>query len=223
MLVIIKSLCHSENCRCLFLYSLLLILFVFSSEEAPASPSTRDAIQGMLSMANPPSSSSSSSSSSPLSISGGEMLGLLKEKGGRAGWISGVKKNEKKTTIQRPGKRPIKRPARHLSDEESLDEQETLGTCFKDSDYGEFTDSWTFTSGLLAYVTGEILWTRVILFKGQFLPSSTVYPSLESDEEDHISKSKMKRKRNWDDTPWSPKGNHMYEIFFFFFFGAFCF
>lgn len=125
-----------------FLYSLLLILFVLSSEEAPASPSTRDAIQGMLSMANPPSSSSSSSSSSPLSISGGgEMLGLLKEKGGRAGWISGVKKNEKKSTIQRPGKRPIKRPARHLSDEESLDEQETLGTCFKDSDYGEFTDS----------------------------------------------------------------------------------
>uniref|UniRef100_A0A8C1XBM2 PHD finger protein 8 n=1 Tax=Cyprinus carpio TaxID=7962 RepID=A0A8C1XBM2_CYPCA len=139
------------------------------SEEAPASPSTRDAIQGMLSMANPPSSSSSSSSSSsPLSISGGgEMLGLMKEKGGRAGWISGVKKSEKKTTFQRPGKRPVKRPARHLSDEESLDEQETLGTCFKDSDY--------------------------------------VYPSLESDEEDHINKSKMKRKRNWDDTPWSPK------------------
>uniref|UniRef100_A0A673IN45 Histone lysine demethylase PHF8 n=1 Tax=Sinocyclocheilus rhinocerous TaxID=307959 RepID=A0A673IN45_9TELE len=137
------------------------------SEEAPASPSTRDAIQGMLSMANPPSSSSSSSSSSPLSMSGGgEMLGLMKEKGWRAERISGVKKSEK-TTFQRPGKRPVKRPARHLSDEESLDEQETLGTCFKDSDY--------------------------------------VYPSLESDEEDHISKSKMKRKRNWDDTPWSPK------------------
>ncbi|XP_073731436.1 histone lysine demethylase PHF8 [Misgurnus anguillicaudatus] len=138
------------------------------SEEAPASPSTRDAIQGMLSMANPPSSSSSSSSSSPLSVSGGgEMLGLMKEKG-RAGWVSGgVKKSEKKATIERPGKRTIKRPARHLSDEDSLDEQETLGTCFKDSDY--------------------------------------VYPSLESDEEDHISKSKMKRKRNWDDTPWSPK------------------
>uniref|UniRef100_A0A673IUK6 Histone lysine demethylase PHF8-like n=1 Tax=Sinocyclocheilus rhinocerous TaxID=307959 RepID=A0A673IUK6_9TELE len=150
----------------LLLYSILLI-FPLSSEEAPASPSTRDAIQGMLSMANPPSSSSSSSSSSPLSMSGGgEMLGLMKEKGWRAERISGVKKSEK-TTFQRPGKRPVKRPARHLSDEESLDEQETLGTCFKDSDY--------------------------------------VYPSLESDEEDHISKSKMKRKRNWDDTPWSPK------------------
>uniref|UniRef100_A0A8C7Q9I0 Uncharacterized protein n=1 Tax=Oncorhynchus mykiss TaxID=8022 RepID=A0A8C7Q9I0_ONCMY len=117
------------------------------SEEAPASPSTREAIQGMLSMANPPSSSSSSlssSSSSPLSVSGGlsEGLGL--------------------TTFQRPGKRPVKRPVRHLSDEESTDEQETLGTCFKDAEY--------------------------------------VYPSLESDEEDQV-----KRKRNWGDTPWSPK------------------
>uniref|UniRef100_A0A667ZIZ9 Histone lysine demethylase PHF8 n=1 Tax=Myripristis murdjan TaxID=586833 RepID=A0A667ZIZ9_9TELE len=148
------------------------------SEEAPASPSTRDAIQGMLSMANPPSSSSSSSSSSPLSISGGltEGLGVVKEKGGRAVWVTGgVKKTgspEKKPAIQqRPGKRPIKRPARHLSDEESPDEQETLGTCFKDSDY--------------------------------------VYPSLESDEEDHASKAKMKRKKNWDDTPWSPKARVM--------------
>ncbi|XP_029974487.1 histone lysine demethylase PHF8 isoform X1 [Salarias fasciatus] len=146
------------------------------SEEAPASPSTRDAIQGMLSMANPPSSSSSSSSSSPLSISGGltEGLGVVKEKGGRAVWVTGgVKKTnpEKKPVIQRPGKRPIKRPARHLSDEESPDEQETLGTCFKDSDY--------------------------------------VYPSLESDEEDHASKTKMKRKKNWDDTPWSPKARVM--------------
>uniref|UniRef100_A0A665VYI3 Histone lysine demethylase PHF8 n=1 Tax=Echeneis naucrates TaxID=173247 RepID=A0A665VYI3_ECHNA len=121
------------------------------SEEAPASPSTRDAIQGMLSMANPPSSSSSSSSSSPLSISGGNP--------------------DKKPIIQRPGKRPIKRPARHFSDEDSADEQETLGTCFKDSDY--------------------------------------VYPSLESDEEDHVNKAKMKRKKNWDDTPWSPKARVM--------------
>uniref|UniRef100_A0A6Q2Y8J6 Histone lysine demethylase PHF8 n=1 Tax=Esox lucius TaxID=8010 RepID=A0A6Q2Y8J6_ESOLU len=94
------------------------------SEEAPASPSTRDAIQGMLSMANPPSSSSSSSSSSPLSISGGLSEGL-----GR--------------TFQRPGKRPVKRPSRHLSDEESQDEQETLGTCFKDSDYRLHFLEWT--------------------------------------------------------------------------------
>lgn len=147
------------------------------SAEAPASPSTRDAIQGMLSMANPPSSSSSSSSSSPLSISGGltEGLGKVKGKGGRTVWVTGGSKKtgsaEKKPVIERPGKRPIKRPARHLSDEESPDEQETLGTCFKDSDY--------------------------------------VYPSLESDEEDHANKAKMKRKKNWDDTPWSPKARVM--------------
>ncbi|KAI4823709.1 hypothetical protein KUCAC02_012283, partial [Chaenocephalus aceratus] len=147
------------------------------SEEAPASPSTRDAIQGMLSMANPPSSSSSSSSSSPLSISGGltEGLGVVKEKGGKAVWLTGgVKKTktpEKKPVIQRPGKRPIKRPVRHLSEEDSPDDQEALGTCFKDSDY--------------------------------------VYPSLESDEEDRANKAKMKRKKNWDDTPWSPKARVM--------------
>lgn len=125
-------------------FDLQLNLFNSSfSAEAPASPSTRDAIQGMLSMANPPSSSSSSSSSSPLSISGGltEGLGKVKGKGGRTVWVTGGSKKtgsaEKKPVIERPGKRPIKRPARHLSDEESPDEQETLGTCFKDSDYGE--------------------------------------------------------------------------------------
>ncbi|KAJ8370141.1 hypothetical protein SKAU_G00101690 [Synaphobranchus kaupii] len=137
------------------------------SEDAPASPSTRDAIQGMLSMANPPSSSSSSSSS--LSVSGSTGKG---KGGGASWWAGGAQKRgipEKKSSIQRPGKRPIKRPTRHLSDdgEESVDEQETLGTCFKDSDY--------------------------------------IYPSLESDEEDHAMKSKMKRKRNTDDIPWNPK------------------
>ena len=92
--------------------------------------------------------SSSSSSSSPLSISGGlsEGLGVVKDKGGRAVWVTGGSKKtggggEKKSalprTVQRPGKRPVKRPARHLSDEDSPDDQETLGTCFKDSDYGE--------------------------------------------------------------------------------------
>lgn len=126
------------------------------SEEAPASPSTRDAIQGMLSMANPPSSSSSSSSSSPLSISGGltEGMGKVKEKGGRAVWVTGNSKktghSEKKPVIERPGKRPIKRPARHLSDDDSPDEQETLGTCFKDSDYGEqwHTHLWMTSSNV---------------------------------------------------------------------------
>lgn len=130
--------------KLLKLYNCLFFV-VLCSEEAPASPSTRDAIQGMLSMANPPSSSSSSSSSSsasssPLSMSGGgERLGAMKNKARRAMWVGGAeKKSEKKAVIQRPGKRPIKRPARHLSDDDSPDEQETLGTCFKDSDYGGY-------------------------------------------------------------------------------------
>ncbi|XP_066566238.1 histone lysine demethylase PHF8 isoform X2 [Amia ocellicauda] len=130
------------------------------SEDAPASPSTRDAIQGMLSMANPPSSSSSTSSGGGASWWAG---GAEKSGGGAAG-----SSQSKAGLIQRPGKRPIKRPARHHSDaEESLDEQETLGTCFKDSEF--------------------------------------IYPSLESDEEDHALKSKAKRKKNSDDTPWNPK------------------
>lgn len=37
--------------------------------------------------------------------------------------------------------------------------------------------------------------------------SKLVYPSLESDEEDLANKAKMKRKKNWEDTPWSPKGS----------------
>lgn len=78
----------------------------------------------------------------------------MKEKGGRAGWVGGgVKKPEK--IIQRPGKRPIKRPARHLSDEESLDEQETLGTCFKDSDYGELKGFTSVIRGVLKYVEDQ--------------------------------------------------------------------
>uniref|UniRef100_A0A8C9TM21 PHD finger protein 8 n=1 Tax=Scleropages formosus TaxID=113540 RepID=A0A8C9TM21_SCLFO len=114
----------------------------YSNHEAPASPSTRDAIQGMLSMANPPSSPSSSSSLS-VSISPGKEVGKQRDKSeGGASWCGskaqkGGRSSEKKNTIQRPGKRPIKRPARHLGEDEdeSPDEQETLGTCFKDSDY----------------------------------------------------------------------------------------
>lgn len=36
-----------------------------------------------------------------------------------------------------------------------------------------------------------------------------MYPSLESDEEDLANKAKMKRKKNWEDTPWSPKGSRL--------------
>lgn len=41
---------------------------------------------------------------------------------------------------QRSGKRPIKRPAHHSTDSEeeaSMDEQESLGACFKDAEYSK--------------------------------------------------------------------------------------
>ncbi|XP_028669182.1 histone lysine demethylase PHF8 [Erpetoichthys calabaricus] len=99
------------------------------SEEAPASPSTREAIQGMLSMANLQSSSSSGG--------GASWWGSAIDKAA-AGATAGTPSHTSKAgIIQRPGKRTIRRPARHDSDagDESLDEQETLGACFKDSEY----------------------------------------------------------------------------------------
>ena len=52
----------------------------------------------------------------------------------------------------------------------------------------------------------------VFAFLGEisfFLPSplSTVYPSLESDDDDPALKSRPKKKKNSDDAPWSPKGD----------------
>ncbi|XP_049623161.1 histone lysine demethylase PHF8 [Suncus etruscus] len=103
--------------------------------EAPASPSTQEAIQGMLCMANLQSSSSSPATSSlqawwtggPDRSSGSSSSGL--------GTVSNSPASQRT-----PGKRPIKRPAywRTESEEEenaSLDEQDSLGTCFKDAEY----------------------------------------------------------------------------------------
>uniref|UniRef100_H3AYU5 Histone lysine demethylase PHF8 n=1 Tax=Latimeria chalumnae TaxID=7897 RepID=H3AYU5_LATCH len=99
--------------------------------EPPASPSTQEAIQGMLCMANLQSSSSSSPVVTSL----------------QAWWASNQERNSGATSgstslsskvIQRPGKRAIKRPAKEgfeSEGEESVDEQESLGACFKDSDY----------------------------------------------------------------------------------------
>nr|XP_056706213.1 histone lysine demethylase PHF8 [Euleptes europaea] len=92
--------------------------------DAPASPSTQEAIQGMLCMANLQSASSSPGASALqawLAASGHER--------GSAG-ASGA---------QRSGKRPVKRPAHHSTESEeeeaSMDEQESLGACFKDAEY----------------------------------------------------------------------------------------
>ncbi|XP_048347018.1 histone lysine demethylase PHF8 isoform X2 [Sphaerodactylus townsendi] len=92
--------------------------------DAPASPSTQEAIQGMLCMANLQSSPSSPGASALQAwlAAGGHERGSAGSSG-----------------AQRSGKRPIKRPAHHSTESEeeeaSMDEQESLGTCFKDAEY----------------------------------------------------------------------------------------
>ncbi|XP_070597381.1 histone lysine demethylase PHF8 isoform X2 [Erythrolamprus reginae] len=89
--------------------------------DAPASPSTQEAIQGMLCMANLQSSSSGGATSLQAWLAAGHERGSAGASG-----------------TQRSGKRPIKRPAHHSTDSEeeaSMDEQESLGACFKDAEY----------------------------------------------------------------------------------------
>ncbi|XP_077185665.1 histone lysine demethylase PHF8 isoform X2 [Paroedura picta] len=92
--------------------------------DAPTSPSTQEAIQGMLCMAN-----LQSSSSSP----GASALQAWLAAGGHERGSAGA------SGAQRSGKRAVKRPAHHSTESEeeeaSMDEQESLGTCFKDAEY----------------------------------------------------------------------------------------
>ncbi|CAJ0938692.1 unnamed protein product, partial [Ranitomeya imitator] len=117
-------------------------------DEAPASPSTQEAIQGMLCMANLQASSSCTPSSLQAWWAAGQeggATGSIPQGGGKAAGsnkagsngTSGGTGNSK--VILRPGKRPVRRPAHRSMDSEedddSTDEQETLGACFKDSEY----------------------------------------------------------------------------------------
>ncbi|KAM5221642.1 histone lysine demethylase PHF8 isoform 1-T1 [Ctenodactylus gundi] len=104
--------------------------------EAPASPSTQEAIQGMLCMANLQSSSSSPATSSLQAWWTG---GQDRSSGSSSSGLGTVSNSP--VSQRTPGKRPIKRPAywRTESEEEeenaSLDEQDSLGACFKDAEY----------------------------------------------------------------------------------------
>lgn len=94
--------------------------------DAPASPSTQEAIQGMLCMANLQSSSSSPGAGLQAWLAAGHE----RSSAGASG-------------TQRSGKRALKRPAHHSTDSEeeaSLDEQESLGACFKDAEYSKERD-----------------------------------------------------------------------------------
>uniref|UniRef100_A0A8C5K6N8 PHD finger protein 8 n=1 Tax=Jaculus jaculus TaxID=51337 RepID=A0A8C5K6N8_JACJA len=103
--------------------------------EAPASPSTQEAIQGMLCMANLQSSSSSPATSSLQAW----WTGGQDRSGGSSS--SGLGTVSNSPTFQHtPRKQSLKRPAywKTESEEEenaSLDEQDSLGACFKDAEY----------------------------------------------------------------------------------------
>ncbi|XP_066553868.1 lysine-specific demethylase phf2 isoform X1 [Amia ocellicauda] len=128
-----------------------------ANSQPPASPSTQEAIQGMLSMANLQSSDACL----------------------QPAWANSQSKNNShaaqasKKMGNANNKRPAKRPSKKSTKSSSLDsaemfedEQDNLGACFKDSDY--------------------------------------VYPSLESDEDNPIFKSRSKKRKSSDDTPYSP-------------------
>uniref|UniRef100_A0A1A8U7W7 Lysine-specific demethylase PHF2 n=1 Tax=Nothobranchius furzeri TaxID=105023 RepID=A0A1A8U7W7_NOTFU len=128
-----------------------------TNSQPPASPSTQEAIQGMLSMAN---LSSSESLQQPWSHNQSKNNSHSSQVCRKAGGGGGSK---------RATKRLPKKP-RKSSSIESLDydddEQDHMDACFKDSDY--------------------------------------VYPSLESEEDNPVFKSRSKKRKSSDDTPYSP-------------------
>uniref|UniRef100_A0A4W4G3I3 Lysine-specific demethylase PHF2 n=1 Tax=Electrophorus electricus TaxID=8005 RepID=A0A4W4G3I3_ELEEL len=132
-----------------------------NNSQPPASPSTQEAIQGMLSMANLQASDTclqpAWNNSQAKSNSHGGSTG--RKPAGGAGSSNG----------KRPAKRTPKKP-RKSSSVDSVDmfddDQDHLDACFKDSDY--------------------------------------VYPSLESEEDNPIFKSRSKKRKSSDDTPYSP-------------------
>uniref|UniRef100_A0A8C6TA65 Lysine-specific demethylase PHF2 n=1 Tax=Neogobius melanostomus TaxID=47308 RepID=A0A8C6TA65_9GOBI len=130
-----------------------------TNSQPPASPSTQEAIQGMLSMAN---LSSSHSLQQPWSNS---------QSKSNSHNTQASRKSGNATTGNNSSKRPSKRvpkKSRRSSSVESIDydDQDHMDACFKDSDY--------------------------------------VYPSLESEEDNPVFKSRSKKRKSSDDTPYSP-------------------
>ena len=103
---------------------------MFPRSQPPASPSTQEAIQGMLSMAN------LQSSESCLQTSWGT---------NQAKNNSISTQNSKKTgggSNKNAGKRLLKKSTKNSIDIEDYDEdQDHLDACFKDSDYGKYKRS----------------------------------------------------------------------------------
>ncbi|NWU83486.1 PHF2 demethylase, partial [Onychorhynchus coronatus] len=126
-----------------------------TNSQPPASPSTQEAIQGMLSMANLQASESCLQTSWGTNQAKNNSISMQNSK--KTG--GGGNKNA--------GKRLLKKSTKNSIDIEDYDEdQDHLDACFKDSDY--------------------------------------VYPSLESDEDNPVFKSRSKKRKSSDDAPYSP-------------------
>ncbi|KFV67443.1 Lysine-specific demethylase PHF2, partial [Dryobates pubescens] len=126
-----------------------------TNSQPPASPSTQEAIQGMLSMANLQSSESCLQTSWGTNQAKNNSISTQNSK--KTG--GGGNKNASKQVLKKSTKNSI--------DMEDYDEdQDHLDACFKDSDY--------------------------------------VYPSLESDEDNPVFKSRSKKRKSSDDAPYSP-------------------
>ncbi|XP_034023253.1 LOW QUALITY PROTEIN: lysine-specific demethylase phf2 [Thalassophryne amazonica] len=137
-----------------------------TNSQPPASPSTQEAIQGMLSMANlsssdslqQPWSNSQSKNNSHSTQASKKAIGPTCGSGGSAG-----SNNGKRVPKRLPKKT---RKSSSINSLDYDDDQDHMDACFKDSDY--------------------------------------VYPSLESEEDNPVFKSRSKKRKSSDDTPYSP-------------------
>uniref|UniRef100_A0AAZ3PWN4 Lysine-specific demethylase PHF2 n=1 Tax=Oncorhynchus tshawytscha TaxID=74940 RepID=A0AAZ3PWN4_ONCTS len=146
----------------------LVCFYVFY--QPPASPSTQEAIQGMLSMANLSSGATAGAaaiSSDTPGAWGCDRPGRNHSNTTTAGRKGGAASGAGGGVSKRPAKRPPKKTKKSCSIDsaEFDDDQDHMDACFKDSDY--------------------------------------VYPSLESEEDNPVFKSRSK-KRKGSDTPYSP-------------------
>ncbi|XP_040215241.1 lysine-specific demethylase PHF2 isoform X5 [Rana temporaria] len=109
-----------------------------SNSQPPASPSTQEAIQGMLSMANLPSDSCLQTSWSTNQAKNNSISAQNSKK-------SSSNNSNNKCASKRPSKKVTKNSSITMDDYE--EEQDNLGACFKDSDYEPFQNESCDTSG----------------------------------------------------------------------------
>ncbi|XP_008318986.1 lysine-specific demethylase phf2 isoform X1 [Cynoglossus semilaevis] len=144
-----------------------------ANSQPPASPSTQEAIQGMLSMANFSSSDSlqqpwsNSQSKNNVQLKSNSLSLQVSKKSGGGTTTSAIRgsTNSSKQSNKRPPRKPRKSSSIESLDYDD-DDQDHMDACFKDSDY--------------------------------------VYPSLECEEDNPVFKSRSKKRKSSDDTPYSP-------------------